>query len=186
VIDYSQYLVELGREKARSEGLDVGFVRADARNTGLPPDRFDAVFVMANSFGYFQDADDDERFLKEAYRLLARGGNLLLDLVDMEALKRNFKPLAWHEVGEDIVVCRMRELHRDRVVSRELVMSKDSGLIRDETYFVRLYTPDSIAGLLDSAGFSPVTVVKDFSSHNESGDFGFLNNRLIVIARKPA
>lgn len=184
VIDYSEYLVELGSKKARSEGLDVGFVRADARNTGLPPNRFDAVIVMANSFGYFQDSDDDKRFVKEAHRLLACGGTLLLDLVDTEALKRDFKPLAWHEVGKDIVVCRARELRQDRVISRELVMSKVSGLIRDATYSVALYTPDSIADLLDSTGFSEITLLRDFSSHNESGDFGFLNNRLVVTARK--
>jgi D-alanine-D-alanine ligase len=186
VVDFSDFLLDEGRRKAKSEDLQIHFVKADARNTGLPGDRFRVAVVMANSFGYFHDARDDRAFLNEAHRMLATGGTLLLDLINTEALVGGFKPFAWHEIGEDIVVCRHRVLNEDNVLTREMVLSKSTGLVRDETYFVRLYSPATITDLLTASGFGPVTVYKDFAVHNKAGDFGFLDNRMIVIAHKPS
>ena len=74
VLDYSGYLVQLGRDKAGQQGLPVCFVQADARETGLAGERFDFVLVMANSFGYFPDDSDNLQILCEAYRLCRPGG----------------------------------------------------------------------------------------------------------------
>jgi len=185
VVDYSECLVRKGSQIAKSEGLDVTFVQADARDTALPSCHFDIAVVMTNSFGYFHDASDDRKLLEEAHRLLAAGGKLLLDLVDFEFVKQSFQPRSWHEIDEEIVVCRARELSDDLVTCREIVVSKKSGLVRDHTYCVRLYSSEQITELLRSAGFSSVVTLKGFSPHGRPGDYGFLNNRLIVIASKP-
>ena len=119
VVDYSEYLIELGRKNARSDSVGVTFVQADARDTGLPEHRFAAVIVMANSFGYFCDAEDDRKLLMEAHRLLSPGGTILLDLASRDYIVNNFKPVSWHEADDDIVVCRERTLKDDLAVSRE-------------------------------------------------------------------
>jgi len=186
VVDYSDFLVGKGIELTSSEGLSVSFVRADARSTGLPSGRFDTAFVMANSFGYFQDPSDDRRFLEEAYRLLVPGGRLLLDLVDSELVRSKFMERSWHEIEEEIVVCRVRELSEDVVTSREIVMSKKEGLLRDQTYCVRLYSTEKISELLAGVGFESVQTMRGFRSQDKAEDYGFLSNRLIVIAAKPA
>lgn len=185
VVDYSGVLIGLGREQARAQGFSIQFVQADARSTGLPADRFQAVTVMANSFGYFSSPADDEVMLREVHRVLAAGGMLLLDLVDKEYLIDNFKAHSWHEANEEIVVCREKRLADDLVLSREIVLSKTEGLLRDEKYCVRLYAPEQISRLLTASGFDTIHLHRGYTSHERSSDYGFMTRRMFVTAHKP-
>jgi len=90
----------------------MDFVRADARSTGLPAESFDHAFIMGNSLGYIQEPGSDSQILTEANRLLRLGGWLLVDVTDGAAVKESFNPIAWHEIGTDIVVCRERNLEK--------------------------------------------------------------------------
>ena len=184
VLDYSEVLINAGKEKAREEGLSTLFVRGDARDTELPDERFQTIIIMASSFGYFVDQSENEKILREGFRLLMPEGFLLLDLPDKEYVLKNSAPQAWHEANEKIVICRQRTLDGDVIYSRELVISKEKGLIRDKTYCTRLYGREEIITLLMSAGFSSVNIQKDFVSHDKEGDYGCLTNRMIVIAEK--
>lgn len=84
----------------------------------------------------------------------------------------------------NIVVCRRRELGENIIYSRELVISKRKGLIRDATYCTHLYSQKKLTTMLTSAGFSAVGFQKDFVSHKKKGDYGCMTNRMIVIADK--
>ncbi len=185
VVDYSSYLINLGREKARREGLKTIFIQSDARDTGLPDQRYRFIIIMASSFGYFVDEKEDEKILCEALRLLMPGGSFLLDLPNREYVLENFLPRSWHEANEDIVVCRERTLDKDIIFGREMVISKKKGLIRNMTYCTRLYSLEEISELLSSVGFSSITIQKDFVSHKEKGDYGCMTNRMIVTAQRP-
>ncbi len=184
VLDYSQILIDLGRDMAQRDGLNTLFMRRDARDTGLPGGRFRIIIVMASSFGYFVDEGENEQILREAFRLLAPKGLLFLDLPHREYMLENFAPQSWHEANEEIVVCRKRRLDEDVVYGREMVISKAKGIIRDATYCTRLYSPEKIKAMLTSAGFALVTIQKDFVSHAEKGNYGLMTNRMIVIAGK--
>jgi len=63
-------------------------------------------------------------------------------------------------------------------------LSKTAGLIRDQTYSIRLYDAASLSLLLESAGFTDINVYTDFSPHEEDDDYGFMNNRLMVSGQK--
>ena len=184
VLDYSGVLIGLGRERCQKEGLNTFFVRGDARDTRLPGEKFRVIIVMASSFGYFVDEDENEKILSETCRLLMPKGSILLDLPDREYVLKNLVPQSWHEANEDIVVCRHRKLEKEIIYSREVVISKKRGQIRDERYCTRLYSEEKIAEMLASAGFSSVNIRKDFVSHGEEGDYGCMTNRMIVIANK--
>lgn len=184
VLDYSKYLINLGKEKARREGLNTLFVRKDARDTDLASGQFKIIIVMASSFGYFVDECENEKILLEASRLLMSGGTLLLDLPNKDYVIKNFSPESWHEADDDIVVCRQRRLEEDLLYSREKVISKSRGGIRDETYCTRLYSEEKIVEMLVSSGFSSIDVQKDYRSHEKRGDYGCMTNRMIVIAQK--
>jgi len=185
VLDYSDFLINLGREKSRREGLKTIFIQRDARDTGLPDQRYQFIIIMANSFGYFLNEKEDEKILYEAFRLLMSGGSLLLDLPNKEYVIKNFSPKSWHEANEGIVVCRERTLDKDIIFGREMVISKIEGLIRDVTYCTRLYSPEKISEVLRSVGFSSITIQKDFVAHKEKGDYGCITNRMIVTAQRP-
>ncbi|UCF29800.1 MAG: class I SAM-dependent methyltransferase [bacterium] len=186
VLDYSQYLVDQGMKTARSRKIEVDFIRSDARDTGLPGSSFDHVMILGNSLGYLPEIDDDLKILKEAYRLLKAGGNLLLDVADGKLVKDSMAPVAWHETDGTVVVCRRRELKGDSVSARELVLCKERGLLRDQAYRVRLFESNDLKGLLTEAGFSTVDVHSDFSPHAGDEDYGFMDKRLLVTAVKGA
>jgi D-alanine-D-alanine ligase len=184
VLDYSKFLVELGMERAKREGLNTRFIRKDARDTGLPSRSFTTIIVMGSSFGYFVDQNEDQKILNEAYRLLKPEGSFFLDLPDKEHLLKDFTPQSWHEANDEILVCRQRHLDGDILYTRELVVSKMRGLIRDETYSTRLYSTEKIMRMLVSAGFNTVDIQKDFFTYDRKGDYGCMTHRMIVIARK--
>ncbi len=184
VLDYSGYLVDLGKKRAREEGLNTIFAQGDARNTGLGGQSFQFIIIMASSFGYFDNEDENKKILNEAFRLLMPGGTLLLDLPDRDYVLKNFRPFSCHKVNEDITVGRERELGDDIIYTRETVMSQKGGCIRNRTYCTRLYSPEKISGLLYSVGFSSITCQRDFMSREAEGDYGCMTNRMIVVAKR--
>lgn len=184
LFDYSQKLIEIARKKAGQEDLAVDFICGDARDINMPADTYDHVIIMGNSLGYIQEKGADAQVLTESFRVLHPGGWILVDVADGRQVKSSFKPNAWHEVGEETIVCRQREIQGEVVCAREIVLSKTDGLIRDQTYAIRLYDSDSLSLLLERAGFARINVHTDFSPHDQDGDYGFMNNRLIVSGQK--
>ena len=184
VLDYSSYLINLGKERAKQEQLDTIFIQGDARNTGLPGQSFQFIIIMASSFGYFVSENENLRILNEVFRLLMPEGTLLLDLADRDYVLQNFKPFSCHKVNEDIAVSREKELVNDIIYSREMVMSREQGCIRNRTYCTHLYRPEKLTNILHSAGFSSVTFRKDFMNREAKGDYGCMTNRMIVTAKR--
>lgn len=184
VLDYSKFLVELGKKITSEQNLGIIFYQGDARFTKLKDKDYDAVIVMGNSFGYSPVEEDNLRILYEINRLLKNGGRVLLDFTDADFLMENFHPLSVHQANEDIVVCRMRELDGNLVRAREMVLSKKKGLLKDGTYCEKLYTQDNISCILTKTGFTDITVRRNFSTHNKDGDYGLMNSRMIVTAFK--
>jgi D-alanine-D-alanine ligase len=184
LLDYSQTLIDIAQSEAAKNDYAVEFVQCDARNTELPSDSFDHVIIMGNSLGYIQDPDADIKILKESFRILRAGGWLLVDVTDGNVVKNSFCSNSWHEIGEDTVVCRQRELIVNNVKAREMVIDKRKGLVRDRTYAIRLYDSESLGELFQRCGFSEIKVYTDFSPHQSDGDYGFMNNRMIGVGQK--
>jgi D-alanine-D-alanine ligase len=184
VFDYSDTLLHIGAKEAKHLNLPVEFVQGDARNIQLPSASYHHVMILGNSLGYAGNAGDDLQIIREAYRLLSSGGWLVVDVTDGQAVRKHFNPNAWHEIGDDIVVCRQREIKDSMICAREMVLDKRSGLVRDRTYGMHLYDAASLEALITDAGFSQVHLHKDFSPYSGTGDVGFMNHRMIVTAQK--
>ena len=185
LLDYSSYLIDHARTRAAAAQCRLELIQADARNTGLPSAHFDHVIMMGNSLGYLPDPEADREILAEAKRVLSAAGWLLIDVVDRTAVCDSFKPVAWHEIGADTVVCRQREIRGNRVCARELVLSKQRGLVRDRTYSIRLYDSGTLTALLEQAEFEQISIRRGFSFHRLKGDYGCMNQRMIATCRKP-
>lgn len=184
VFDYSETLLEKGARAARQSNLSVDFVQGDARNIPMPSAGFHHVLLLGNSLGYGGEDGADLDIVKEAFRLLESSGWIAIDVTDGRVVRKKFNPNAWHEIGEDIVVCRQRELRENRICAREMVIDKRSGLVRDRTYGMRLYEMSTLEALVVTAGFEDVTLYDDFHAYLGDGDIGFMNHRMIVTARK--
>jgi hypothetical protein len=70
------------------------------------------------------------------------------------------------------------------ITTREMVIHKGRGLLRDRTYGMRLYEPGSLRALAADAGFGHIHLHEDFSPYDGDGDVGFMDHRMILTARK--
>jgi D-alanine-D-alanine ligase len=184
VLDFSPTLIKIGADIAKRMSYDIEFLQGDARRSGLPTGSFNHVLILGNSLGYAGDIGADLEMIAEAHRLLAGDGRLLIDVTDGSAVKKHFRPNAWHEIGEDIVVCRQRELMPQIICAREMVIHKRRGLVRDRTYGMRLYDSASLRALVSDAGFGRIHLHEDFSPYDGDGDVGFMDHRMILTAQK--
>jgi len=185
VLDYSHVLLEHGRSNALKAGLRVDFIQGDATDSGLPDQTYDHVLILGNSLGYLPDSVDDLRIMQEVIRVLKPGGRLLVDVTDGALVREKFNSNAWHEIDDRIFVCRQRQLEEDYIRAREVVICKEQGLMRDQTYAIRLFRSEVLEDMIGKAGFVEISMQRGFSAHEKEGDYGFMNHRLLVTAVKP-
>jgi D-alanine-D-alanine ligase len=187
-VDRSRYLVRLARRRARQADLAATFREGDARKLRLPESAFDVVCVMGNSFGYFEKQDDDRGVLASIKRVLRSRGTLAMDLADGEWLRGNFEPRSWEWIDQDQFVCRERSISEDgqRLISREVVVHAERGVIADQFYAERLYSRETIAGLLDDLGFTELRfhVAPETGSEREQ-DLGMMARRMFLTTQAP-
>ncbi len=184
-LDRSHYLIQKAKTQAKKEMLNVKFREGDARKLPYPPDNFDVVMILGNSFGYFETVEDDLRVLKETLRILKPWGKLLIDVADGEYLKEHFQPRSWEWINKKHFVCRERSLSLDRhrLISREVVTNVDKGVIADRFYAERLYTKDDLTELLKAAGFSDSTLHNEIITDSQRNqDLGMMERRFIITA----
>ncbi len=186
VVDYSRALLSIGQQAARHGHLQVNFIQGDARRLALKAESHDYALILGNSLGYMAERQDDLRILTECRRVLASGGWLLLDVADGGIVRDQIAPNAWHEINGDVVVCREREVRGDCVCARELVLSKNRGLIRDKNYRIRLYQLEELMALVRQADFVDVRSHDFHSVQTVTGeDVGCMRHRLLITAHKP-
>lgn len=185
-LDRSRYLIQKAKQTARKENLNVRFREGDARKLPYSPDSFEIVTMLGNSFGYFETVQDDQRILKEIFRILKPWGRLLLDVTDGEFLKCNFKDRTWEWIDKKMFVCRERSLSEDgqRLITREVITDANKGVIVDQFYAERLYTKEDLMGLLEKAGFSDITVHGGISTQSaRNQDLGMMEKRILITSR---
>ncbi len=187
-VDRSRYLIRLAKKRAQNEGLQVVFKEGDARNPRLPESSFDCVAIMGNSFGYFSNKQDDEKVLTTVGKLLRPSGQLVLDITDGAYMADHFDRRSWEWIDEHHFVCRERSLSadRDRLISREVIVHDELGVIADQFYAERLYTRDGIAKLLEKCGFRNVRHHGNAEALSDRDqDLGMMARRLLLSADAP-
>ncbi|MBI5618591.1 MAG: methyltransferase domain-containing protein [Gammaproteobacteria bacterium] len=187
-IDRSRFLVSLARKRARALALEVKFREGDARKFSVPESSFDCCIVMGNSFGYFDREEDDLDVLAAVKRALRSRGTLVLDLMDGDWMRQNFERRSWEWIDENQFVCRERSLSsdQDRMISREVVVHAEKGVIADQFYAERLYSRGRIVKLLEDAGFSDIRfhgALEAVSTRNH--DLGMMAHRNFITAVAP-
>jgi D-alanine-D-alanine ligase len=187
-IDRSRYLIRLARKRAKQRNLQVSFHEGDARRFRAGDSVFHCVTILGNSFGYFDREEDDIAVLAAVKRALTSGGTLVMDLTDGTWMRSNFEARSWEWVDQNHFVCRERGLagDGDRLISREVVVHAERGVIADQFYAERLYSRDRISELLERVGFTNVRyhalMVPD-SSRNQ--DLGMMAHRNFLTCEAP-
>jgi D-alanine-D-alanine ligase len=187
-LDRSRYLIRLARKRAKQRNLQVSFHEGDARRFRLGDAEFHCVCILGNSFGYFERPEDDLAVLEAVKRALASGGSLVMDLMDGDWMRRHFEARSWEWVDQNHFVCRERDLagDGDRLISREVVVHAERGVIADQFYAERLYSRERLETLLKRAGFANVrfhSLLAPDSPRNQ--DLGMVAHRLFVTCEAP-
>lgn len=187
-LDRSRYLIRLARKRARAAQHNITFHEGDARRFRLPTGKFHCVAVLGNSFGYFDRPEDDDTVLDSVKRVLRPNGQIVLDITDGQWMRKNFDARTWEWIDQDQFVCRERSLSSDqsRLISREVVVHAERGVIADQFYAERLYTKDQITALLEQAGFLNVRHHGSLEAHSERNqDLGMMAHRMLITAQAP-
>ncbi len=187
-LDRSRYLIRLARKRAQQNALDIRFSEGDARSIRLPESSMDCVVLFGNSFGYFESRDEDLAVLRSILRVLKSEGFLVLDVVNGEWMRRNFEPRSWEWIDEMQFVCRERSLSADasRIISREVIVHAEKGVIADQFYAERLYDQEEISEILSALNFSQVVFHEEVVANStRKQDLGMMANRMFISARAP-
>src|ERR1700756_1381936 len=187
-LDRSRYLIRLARKRAKQGNLLVSFHEGDARRFRLGEGEFHCVCLLGNSFGYFERPEDDLAVLEAVKRALASGGALVMDLMDGEWMRCNFDPRSWEWIDQNHFVCRERDLAEDgdRLISREVVVHAERGVIADQFYAERLYSKERLEALLNRAGYTNLRFHPLLAPDSERNqDLGMVAQRLFMTCEAP-
>lgn len=177
-LDLSAYMLERAQEAAAEAEVKAEWVQGDMRH--LPwRERFDACINLFTSFGYFDDEEDNQQVLVQAYRALKPGGVLFLDTSNRDYYLLRLLPKAWRSCGEAIV---LEETDFDPVTCRfTATFTWVEGSQRQSlSHSVRHYTAPELLAMLHAAGFSSMDIYGDF----DGSEFDIYTRRLIVLAHK--
>ncbi|MBN1266797.1 MAG: methyltransferase domain-containing protein [Anaerolineales bacterium] len=191
-LDRSAYLIQKARKESQKQNTPIRFREGDARKLPWKANELNVVTLLGNSFGYFEQENDDSRVLSEIYRVLVPGGKLVLDITDGDFLRSHYEPRSWEWLDKNHFVCRERQLSEDseRLISREVICHTQKGVLKDQFYAERLYAREAMIARLEELGFTcnQAATFRPVSRRNQ--DLGMMAQRLILVAQaekeKPA
>src|SRR5262249_30880533 len=156
-IDLSPRSIELAQRAAEDEGLDVEFVRLDARELVFEADFDAAVNLFTSVIGYFEDEADDRRVIERVARALRPGGSFLIDTINLLAVPRGFAEHGWDELESGTIMLERRDF--DFRTARSGVtwtFLRGDGVRREIRTSQRIYAPHELTAMLERAGLDVV------------------------------
>ena len=139
--------------------------------------KFDIIFSLFTSFGYF---DSDEKHLQVAREIsesLNHGGTFIIDYFNAKYVRNTLITYGERQV-DDIKIKEKRWLS-DKWVHKNIVIKKEDG----EKYFqesVRLFELIELSMLLQEAGITTVRVFGDY----DGAPYSAASKRMILFAIK--
>lgn len=187
-IDRSRYLIRVAKKRAQQLKYSVRFSEGDARNIRLAESSLDCVVLFGNSFGYFEHQEEDVAVLNSILRALKSEGRLVMDIVNGEWMRQHFERRSWEWIDGNHFVCRERSLSKDqaRIISREVVVHAERGVIADQFYAERIYAFNEIKAILEKLNFQNIHLQGDMIAESTRGqDLGMMANRMFISAVAP-
>jgi SAM-dependent methyltransferase len=141
--------------RARELAGGANFVETDIRDYAPPPDAFDLVILMSQSFGYF-DPPANRDLLQRLASGLREGGRIILDLWNPEFFEL-------HQGGRDLQlpVGIVRETRRLKDGRLFVHLRYPNGA--EEDFEWQLFTPAEMRSLAEATGMSVVVTCTDFN-----------------------
>lgn len=184
-VDLSEHMLEGGIQDQDRYNLNLTLKKADVRETGFSDNYFDKAIMMGNSLGYFENEEEDYRVIAEAYRVLKPGGHFLIDNADGDFISKNYNPTFWRWMANGYFVCYEKKLIDKRMVTREIIVNPEVGVVADQVSSVRLYSRKELMDAFKKAGFQNVTIHGSLTlSAQEVGEAGGMSHRILISGQK--
>lgn len=138
---------------------DAPLVRADMRRLPIRPHAMDLTVNLFTSFGYFEHEEEHIGVLREMVATVRRGGWLVIDFLNPEAVRRNLVPSETVQLNGRAVSITRAVSDDGRFVRKTITVPTG----REYLERVRLFSADEIAAMLAEAG---VTVRHRFGDYD--------------------
>ena len=178
-VDLSPFLLEKARGLARSEGVDVEWVREDMRRF-VRPEAFGLVINMFTAFGYFEDKGDDLVVLRNVHCSLRDGGALVIDTLGKECLARGFLATSSKELAGGKLLVQRHQICDDWTRIRNHWVLIEDGGAESFRFEHTVYSGQELKDRLLDAGFGDVSLFGGL----DGSEYGLDARRLVVVARK--
>jgi len=116
-VDFSEEMLKEARKKAEAKGLSIDFKKVSVLDMSLFPDKSFDIIMLNGVLPYINEEDEEEAY-KECYRLLKKGGILIVSqynsLFDLFALNK-YTLETYGEVLKDVVDDEEIEKYKDKI-----------------------------------------------------------------------
>jgi SAM-dependent methyltransferase len=169
-VDITETYLRTAGEDALHEGLDIEFVREDARSFKRPL-FFDAAVNLYISFGYFGNPQDDLVMARNVFESLKPGGAFIIETLGKETAVRDFGRSEWFERAGYTVLVESEPADSWAALKNRWILLKE-GERFEKVFTQRLYAASELRRLLYEAGFSSVEIYGDWdkSAYDERAE----------------
>ena len=176
-VDLTEPYIEEAKERANEAGVDIEFEVQDVRD--YSGGTYDVILNLWNSFGYFEDREDDKKTAKNFYQLLKEGGKLVMEISTKETLAKDFSTKTWEEKDETYFL-QKREIKEDWNWIEYKVIAVDGDRKEEYNMSHRLYSARELKNLLKDVGFSQINTYGNLKGEEYDQDA----KTLVVVAEK--
>ncbi len=177
--DLSPHLLAVARK--RGIGKRLRYTRGDMRRLPVRwARRFDAVLNLFTSFGFFADARDDAKVIRECARVLKPGGVMIWQGGSRDGVMARFLSSDWWPTADGTIVAQDRAF--DPLTGVLTIESTWQRRARTEhrEHRIRLYTATRLAELMLDAG---LVVEQSWESFTDR-PLGRRSSEMLLVARK--
>lgn len=171
-LDLSESIIEIAKEKAKLNRLDIPFYVMDMTCFQLP-ESFDVITCFFDSINFIENKDDLKKMFNSVYKHLKKGGYFLFDTFSKFMLNEYKDNL----IDEDYQTFKIK--WKTKAISNKKIMHDikidDFDQIYNEKYYEYYYDLNDF----DLTGFDIVKIVGDFNDDLEQDD-----ERILYALRK--
>ncbi len=182
-IDLSLHMVEIAKEKARVDNLDIHFDVGNMINY-TSEQSFDVILNLHDGLNYLLERRDIESFLRNAKDLLKPGGVLLFDVVTPLLCQTHFK--GYREIFSDEAGGYERYTNYDpnsKLAESVFTLKTDvANTVDVESHIQKAYELSEIQNFCKAADFAEFKIIDDETLKDPTDD----SERFIILMRKAA
>lgn len=175
-LDLSERSLEVARELAEEEHLQIDFIAGDMRDP-VGDNEYDGVLNLFTAFGYFEKWADHQRAVDAMAKAVKPGGFVVQDFLNPTAVENNLVPSDTRTVG-DVSIDQRRWIEEGRIL-KEIIFSKEE---ESHTFYesVALLSRSEFETMYSDAGLVLDSIAGDYSGSAHEPD----SPRMILFSHK--